>query len=101
MSESQFKKAVEIVQSLPKDGPVKPSSDDQLHFYKHYKQVTVGDVNITRPGFMDFVGKQKWDAWDSVKGRSKEECRKAYVDKLIQLLKDAGKTDQVAEIEAA
>lgn len=65
--------------------------------------VTVGDVNITRPGFMDFVGKQKWlvdllcqisfkadrrlsrDAWDSVKGRSKEECRKAYVDKLIQV----------------
>ena len=30
MSEAQFKKAVEIVQNLPKDGPVKPTVDDQL-----------------------------------------------------------------------
>ena len=31
MSEAQFKKAVEIVGSLPKDGPVKPTTDDQLY----------------------------------------------------------------------
>ena len=30
-SEAQFNKAVEIIQCLPKDGPVKPSADDQLH----------------------------------------------------------------------
>lgn len=30
MSETQFNKAVEIVKSLPKDGPIKPSVDDQL-----------------------------------------------------------------------
>jgi hypothetical protein len=30
MSEAKFNKAVEIVQGLPKDGPVKPSQDDQL-----------------------------------------------------------------------
>ena len=30
MSEAKFLKAVEIVQNLPKDGPVKPSQDDQL-----------------------------------------------------------------------
>ena len=30
MSEAKFKKAAEIIQSLPKDGPIKPSQDDQL-----------------------------------------------------------------------
>ena len=30
MTESQFKKAVEIVKSLPEDGPTKPTADDKL-----------------------------------------------------------------------
>jgi len=31
MSESKFNKAVAIIQGLPKDGPVKPSVDEQLY----------------------------------------------------------------------
>lgn len=31
MSQAKFDKAVSIVQSLPKDGPIKPSQDDQLY----------------------------------------------------------------------
>jgi hypothetical protein len=31
MSESKFKKAVEIVQNLPKEGPLQPTSDDKLY----------------------------------------------------------------------
>jgi hypothetical protein len=31
MSEAKFDKAVKIVQSLPKDGPIKPTQDDQLY----------------------------------------------------------------------
>jgi diazepam-binding inhibitor (GABA receptor modulating acyl-CoA-binding protein) len=30
MSEAKFNKAVEIVGGLPKDGPVKPTQEDQL-----------------------------------------------------------------------
>lgn len=30
MSEAKFKKAVSIIGSLPKDGPVKPSQEDRL-----------------------------------------------------------------------
>ena len=29
--EAKFQKAVEIVQGLPKDGPVKPTQDEQLY----------------------------------------------------------------------
>jgi hypothetical protein len=31
MSSAQFEKAVSIVQNLPKDGPIKPTQDEQLH----------------------------------------------------------------------
>jgi hypothetical protein len=31
MSQAKFDKAVKIVQGLPKDGPVKPTTDDQLY----------------------------------------------------------------------
>jgi len=86
MSEAKFDKAVKIVQNLPKDGPVKPSQDDQLTFYKYYKQATVGDVNTSRPGLLDFVGKAKWDAWKSVEGTSKEDAQKLYVEKLLKIL---------------
>ncbi|KAH8100964.1 acyl-CoA-binding protein [Cristinia sonorae] len=103
MSEAKFNKAVEVVQNLPKDGPIKPTQDDQLFFYKYYKQATIGDVNTARPGMLDFTGKAKWDAWNSVKGVSKEEAWAKYVEKLLEILKaagDEGKT-YVEQIEAA
>ena len=31
MSQAKFDKAVAIIQGLPKDGPIKPSQDDQLY----------------------------------------------------------------------
>ncbi|KZT29976.1 acyl-CoA-binding protein [Neolentinus lepideus HHB14362 ss-1] len=104
MSQAKFDKAVAIVQSLPKDGPIKPSQEEQLFFYKYYKQATVGDINTTRPGLMDFTGKAKWDAWKSVEGTSKEDAMAKYVEKLLEIL---NKTDNeeskkyAAEIQAA
>ncbi|KAJ3503708.1 hypothetical protein NLJ89_g8313 [Agrocybe chaxingu] len=104
MSEAKFEKAAAIIQSLPKDGPVKPTSDDQLYFYKYFKQAKFGDNTTTRPGLLDFTGKAKWDAWTSVKGVSKEEAWKLYVEKLIEILTAAGDEESkkhIAEIEAA
>ncbi|KAF7316617.1 ACB domain-containing protein [Mycena chlorophos] len=100
-TEAKFNKAVEIIGALPKDGPVKPSQDDQLYFYKYFKQAKVGDNETARPGMLDFTGKAKWDAWTSVKGVSKEEAYKLYVERLVELLKAAGDNEKVAEIEAA
>ncbi|KAI0925532.1 hypothetical protein AcV5_008245 [Taiwanofungus camphoratus] len=104
VSEAKFEKAVAIIQGLPKDGPVKPTQEDQLYFYKYYKQATIGDVNTARPGMLDFVGKAKWDAWKSVEGTSKEEARSKYVEKLLEILSKADDEESkkyVAEIEAA
>ncbi|KAJ8480839.1 hypothetical protein ONZ51_g6399 [Trametes cubensis] len=123
MSQAKFEKAVAIVQSLPKEGPIQPTQEEQLYvllylrpglpafspyrrlqFYKYYKQATVGDVNTSRPGMLDFVGKAKWDAWKSVEGTSKEEAYAKYVEKLIEILKRADTEEAkkyIAEIEAA
>ncbi|PPQ92250.1 hypothetical protein CVT25_008932 [Psilocybe cyanescens] len=99
MSEAKFNKAVEIIGALPKDGPVKPSQDDQLFFYKYFKQAKIGDNTTTRPGMLDFAGKAKWDAWTSVKGVTKEEAYKQYVDKLIAILEAAGDEESKKHIE--
>ncbi|KAF9451913.1 acyl-CoA-binding protein [Macrolepiota fuliginosa MF-IS2] len=97
--QAQFEKATSIVQSLPKNGPVRPSQDDQLHFYSHYKQATIGDVNTNRPGMLDFVGKAKWDAWKEVEGKSKEDAQKEYVKKLLELLEKATDEDSKKHVE--
>ncbi|QRV89936.1 acyl-CoA-binding protein [Ceratobasidium sp. AG-Ba] len=104
MSEAKFEKAVKIVQNMPKDGPVKPTQDQQLEFYKYFKQGSIGDVNTPRPGMLDFVGKAKWDAWKGVEGTSKEDAQKAYVAKLTEILSasdDEEAKKWLAELESA
>ncbi|GAA6061562.1 hypothetical protein JCM10212_001094 [Sporobolomyces blumeae] len=83
---SQFEKAVEIIGSLPKDGPVQPSQDDKLAFYGLYKQATVGDNTTPKPGMMDFTGKYKWSAWDKNKGLSQDDAKSKYVEYFLQFL---------------
>ncbi|CAE6353356.1 unnamed protein product [Rhizoctonia solani] len=104
MSQAKFDKAASVVQSLPKDGPIKPTQDDQLKFYSLYKQGTIGDVNTERPGLLDFTGKAKWDAWNSVKGTPKEDAQKEYVDRLLKILKQSDSEEAkkwAGEIESA
>ncbi|EJU05053.1 acyl-CoA-binding protein [Dacryopinax primogenitus] len=104
MSNTKFEKAVAIVQGLPKGGPVKVSQEQQLEFYALYKQGTIGDVNTTRPGLLDFVGKAKWDAWKQLEGKSKEEAQKEYVELLLKVLKASGTSEGeqlIKEIEEA
>lgn len=60
----EFTKAAEDVKAWSK----KPTDEELLQLYALFKQGTVGDVNTTRPGMMDFKGKAKWDAWEKKKG---------------------------------
>ncbi|KAJ8313866.1 hypothetical protein KUTeg_008427 [Tegillarca granosa] len=82
MSNSQeFNDAAERAKKLT----TKPSDADLLELYGLFKQATVGDVNTDRPGMMDFKGKAKWDAWESKKGKSKEDAEKEYIAKVAEL----------------
>jgi acyl-CoA-binding protein len=53
--------------------------------YALYKQATEGDVTGDRPGGFDFKAIAKFDAWAELKGKSKEEAMKAYIDLMDKL----------------
>ncbi|KAG0148129.1 hypothetical protein CROQUDRAFT_132120 [Cronartium quercuum f. sp. fusiforme G11] len=96
----EFEKAVEIVQGLPKDGDEKPSQTEQLAFYALYKQATIGNVNIPRPGILDFTGKAKWDAWKEKEGLSKEDAQAEYVKLLREYLEKFSDKEQATKLLA-
>jgi acyl-CoA-binding protein len=59
----------------------KPGNDILLQLYALYKQATEGDVAIDPPAnAFDFVGKAKYNARESLKGKSKENAMQEYVD---------------------
>ena len=64
----------------------RPDNNTLLQIYALYKQGSVGDADGKRPGFSDMVGRAKWDAWNAIKGTSKNDAMKKYVD-LIEDLK--------------
>ena len=82
--QKQFEEAVTNSKTLNE----KPSNDVLLQLYSLYKQATTGDVNTEPPSNpFDFVNKAKYDAWVSLKGKTKEAAMQEYVD-LVNKLKD-------------
>ena len=79
----RFEQAVADSKSLPE----KPDNQTLLQIYSLYKQATAGDVEGKRPGFTDMVGRAKWDAWNTLKGKSADAAMQEYVD-LIEGLKE-------------
>jgi diazepam-binding inhibitor (GABA receptor modulating acyl-CoA-binding protein) len=78
----QFEEAVGSSKGLPDQ-----SNENLLKLYSLYKQATEGDVNIEKPSNMfDFKGIAKYNAWDALRGISKEEAMQQYVD-LVKSLK--------------
>merc|ERR1711879_383649 len=58
-------------------------NERKLILYSLFKQEKDGDINIPKPGlFGGFEAKAKWDAWNNVKGKSKEDCWKEYCEEL-------------------
>lgn len=80
---ARFEQAVVDSKNLPQ----RPDNMTLLRIYALYKQATEGDASGERPGFSDMVARAKFDAWDALKGTSKEEAMQQYAD-LIEDLKD-------------
>ncbi|KAJ7507459.1 hypothetical protein B0H11DRAFT_1967180 [Mycena galericulata] len=81
----QFDRAVEIVQGLPKTGPIQTGYDEKLTMYRH--QATVGNVTSPRPGIWDMLGRAKWDAWAKHKDLDPYEAKWLYVGALVKVLR--------------
>jgi diazepam-binding inhibitor (GABA receptor modulating acyl-CoA-binding protein) len=62
-----------------------PSNSDLLELYSLFKQGTVGDCNTSAPGMFDLSGKAKWNAWNALKGTSKEDAQARYIAKVKDL----------------
>ena len=67
--------------------PAKPDNNTLLKIYSLFKQATTGDVQGDRPGFTDFVGRAKYDAWADLKGQSLDQARQNYIELIESLNK--------------
>jgi acyl-CoA-binding protein len=79
--QAQFDQAVADSKNLPE----RPDNMTLLKIYALFKQASAGDVEGKRPGFTDMVGRAKFDAWDALKGTSKEDAMQQYVDLIAKL----------------
>jgi acyl-CoA-binding protein len=58
----------------------RPTNEELLQLYALYKQATEGDVTEARPTGFDFKAIAKFDAWEELKGKSKEQAMHEYIE---------------------
>ncbi|KAM9995151.1 hypothetical protein ACTFIY_001325 [Dictyostelium cf. discoideum] len=76
--ENKFKLAVDyITNNSGKLSNIK--NEEQLYLYCNYKQATIGDCNTKAPPFYDYIGKSKWNSWNSLKGVEKIVAMNSYI----------------------
>jgi diazepam-binding inhibitor (GABA receptor modulator, acyl-CoA-binding protein) len=79
----QFEQAAAASKSLSS----RPDNQTLLQLYSLYKQATEGDVSGDAPSNpFDFVAKAKYEAWESLRGKSKDEAMQSYIN-LVNSLK--------------
>ena len=78
----QFQQAAEDVQGLGE----RPDNDTLLKLYALYKQGSEGDVHGEMPGFFDFVGTAKYEAWAKLRGTPREQAMQNYIDLVRRLV---------------
>lgn len=71
----EFLIAAETVKRLCKS----PDNSELQLLYGYYKQATIGDINIEKPGFLNFKEGKKWEAWDACKGLSQYDSEVKYI----------------------
>lgn len=79
--QASFEKAAVDIKNLSE----RPDNDTLLKLYALYKQGAEGDVSGPKPGFFDFVGTAKYEAWAKLQGTAKDEAQQKYVDLVAKL----------------
>lgn len=78
---TRFEEAAREVHGLAE----RPDNDTLLKLYGLYKQGSEGDVHGDKPGFFDFVGTAKYEAWAALQGTTQEDAMQRYVDLVRKL----------------
>lgn len=79
MSELQqhFEEMVKKVREATVD--FSPTNAQKLKIYAFYKQATEGDVTGECPSIVNIVDRAKWQAWNAIKGMTKEKAMDGYL----------------------
>ena len=83
---SKFETAVANVSALAE----RPDDDILLKLYALYKQGSEGDISGPKPGFFDFIGTAKYEAWNKLKGMKMEEAMQKYIELAAKLPANSG-----------
>ena len=67
----------------------RPDNQTLLKIYALYKQGTLGDVQGDKPGFVDMVGRAKYEAWEGQQGKSQDEAMSEYIALIDRLADEA------------
>ena len=78
---AKFEQAAEDVKKLKE----RPDNDTLLKLYALFKQGSEGDVAGPKPGFFDFVGTAKYEAWAKLKGTKTDDAMQKYCDLVKKL----------------
>ncbi|KAK5877711.1 hypothetical protein CesoFtcFv8_025190 [Champsocephalus esox] len=93
----QFEQAKNKMSTLKND----PGNEAKLKIYALFKQASQGACSTPKPGMLDFVGKVKWDAWNSLGSISQDEARQQYCDFIGSLVAAEGGTSASLAAEPA
>lgn len=77
--QEEFEQAIAAAKKLPS----KPDNETLLQMYALLKQGSVGNVQGKRP--TSLLARAQWDAWNALRGTSKEDAQQQYID-LIESL---------------
>ena len=80
--QAKFEQATKDVKGLKE----KPDNDTLLKLYALYKQGSEGDVKGDKPGFFDFVGTAKYEAWGKLAGTKQDDAIKKYIELVKKLV---------------
>lgn len=72
---ARFDKAADDIKKLSE----RPDNNTLLELYALYKQGAEGPASGPKPGFFDFVGTAKYEAWDKLGDMSQDEAQEKYI----------------------
>ena len=73
-AQAAFDAALQRVKTLTR----RPDNATLLQLYALYKQATEGDNTTPKPSLNDVVARAKWDAWNKLKGVSRDDAMQRY-----------------------
>lgn len=58
------------------------SKQELLVFYANFKQATVGNCEVGRPGIFKLQDRAKWDAWNNLQNIDHDSAKASYIEHL-------------------